>query len=84
MGRTNTPTHQLTAQCTRGAEQKRRRLAAEEEREITARAISAYELPLEMVTSFRYLVRVISEEDNDWPAVIRNLSQARAVWKRMT
>ena len=22
--------------------------------------------------------------DDDWPAVVRNLSRARAVWKRMT
>ena len=22
--------------------------------------------------------------DNDWPVVVRNLSRARAVWKRMT
>ena len=45
--------HRRTAQCNRGSEQKRRRLAAEEEREVTARAFSAYGRPLEMVTSFK-------------------------------
>ena len=37
-----------------------------------------------MVTSFRYLGRVISAADDDWPAVVRNLYRARAVWRRMT
>ena len=36
-----------------------------------------------MVTSSRYLGRVISAADVDWPAVVLNLAQARAVWRRM-
>ena len=47
-------TQQSTAQCTWGAERKRRRLAADEEREVTARDFSAYGRTLEMVTSFKY------------------------------
>ena len=39
---------------------------------------------LEMMTSFRYLVRVILEADENWPAVVRKLFQERATWKRMT
>ena len=42
--------HRRTAQCTWGAEWRRRRLEAEEEREVTARDFSAYGRPLEMVT----------------------------------
>ena len=38
--------HTRTSQCTRGTERKRRRLAAEEEREVTARNFSAYGRPL--------------------------------------
>ena len=37
-----------------------------------------------MTTSFRYLGRVISAADNDWPEVVRNLAKAQAVWKRVT
>ena len=40
-------------QYKRGVERKKRRLAAEEEREVTARAFSAYERPLEMMNYFR-------------------------------
>ena len=36
-----------------------------------------------MVTSIRYLERVISAADDDWPAVVSNLSRAREVWRRM-
>ena len=58
-------------------------LAAEEEREVTTRDFSVYGRPLEMVTSFRYLGRVILEADNNWLTVARNLSWERAVWRRM-
>ena len=76
--------HRRTAQCTCGAERKRRRLAAEEEREVTTRYFSAYGRPLEMVTSFKYLGRVISVAGNEWPAAVKNLARARKVWSRMS
>ena len=60
-----------------------RRLAAEEEREVTARAFRAYGRPLEMVNSFKCLGRVISAAENYWPAVVKNFSWARKVWSRM-
>ena len=34
--------------------------------------------------SFRYLVLVISAADEEWPAVVGNLSRERAVWRSMT
>ena len=36
------------------------------------------------MTAIRYLVRVISAADNNWPAVVSNLGRAREVWKRIT
>ena len=62
----------------------RPRIVAKEERAFTSRAFSAYFLPLDMVTSFRYLGRVILVADDNWPEVVRNLSRTRAMWKRMT
>ena len=70
-------THLHTVQCKWVAEQKRRKLAAEEEREVTARSFSSYGLPLYIVTSVRYLGQVILKADNNFPAVVRNLSRAR-------
>ena len=71
--------HRRTAQCRNGAEKKRRRLATGGDRSVTSRAFSAYGHPLEMVTSFRYLKQVISEADDNWLAVVSNLSWVRAM-----
>ena len=64
-------------------ERKQRQLAAEEERALTSRAFSAYDHPLNMVTYFRYLGRVISAADDNWLAVIQNLAKSQAVQRRM-
>ena len=76
--------HRRTAQCTWGAEIKRRQLAAEEEREVTFRDLSAYGRPLEMVTYFKYLGQVILARVDNWTALVRNLAQAKTVWSRMS
>ena len=65
-------------------EQKRHRLAVEEEREVTTRDLSAYGPPLEMVNSFIYVGRVILKADDNWTAVVRSLSLARSVCSSMT
>ena len=65
--------HRRTVQCRKGAGRKRRRLTEEEERDITSRAFSAYELPLDMVTYFKYLGQVISAADNDWAKVVQGV-----------
>ena len=75
--------HQRTVQCKKGEERKQQRLAKEEERAFTSRAFSAYGCPLEMVTSFKYLGRVISAEDNSRTEVVRNLAKAWSVWQRL-
>ena len=71
------------AQCNRGVERNRYRLAAEEEKEVVAKAFNAYGIPLEMVASFKYLGRVISAADDDWPYLAKNLSWERTLCRRM-
>ena len=44
---------------------------------------SAYGCPLERVTSFKHLGRVISATDDDWSAVVRNLAREKKVWSRV-
>ena len=51
---------------------------------VTARVFSTYGHPLEMVTSFKYLGHVILAVDNNWPVVVKNLSRARAVCRKMS
>ena len=55
-------------------------MAEEEAQAETATAISAYGIPLATVTSFKYLGRVLSESDDDWPAAAKNLQRERQKW----
>ena len=57
--------HLTTALCRRVMERKWSHLADEEAREGTERALTAYISPLSQVTSFKYLGRVLGEEDNN-------------------
>ena len=58
-------------------------MAIEEERAATSGAFSAYGSTLKMVLYFKYLEIFLSAVDYDWPAVIRNLTKARSVWRIM-
>ena len=66
-----------------GAGRKIRRLAEEELREISEREFQAYGCPLENVMAFKYLGRVITVVDDDWPVLVGNLQKARKSWGRM-
>ena len=52
--------------------------------ESAERAFQGYRRQLEMVTSFKYLGRVLTEEDDDWPEVVGNLKKAWNSWDRLT
>ena len=77
-------THRRIAQYKKGEDQKIWRLAAEEERAVTSSSFSAYGHPLDMVTSFKYLERVISATEDDWSEVVRNLAKAHTLQQRLT
>ena len=47
------------------------------------RAFEAYRRKINSVQEFRYLGRVLTATDDDWPAVARNLYRERATWGRM-
>ena len=71
--------HQATVMCARGAERWMKRLQDEEAGLSTTVAFEAYVRPLEMVTLFKYLSRIIRESDNDWSVVVTNLKRGRNV-----
>ena len=75
--------HLETNQCKKGAERKRRRLAAAEVETTSEKAFHAYGNKMRAVTEFRYLGRVMTDMDDDWPAVAGNLRKARASWGRL-
>ena len=75
--------HLETSQCRTGTEQKRRRLA-EAKLEITSeKAFHAHGKKMRAVTEFKYLGRVLTNTDDDWPAVAGNIRKARASWGRL-
>ena len=75
--------HLRTSQCRTGTERKRRRLAEAETRENLERAFHAYEKQMKAVTEFRYLGRLLTATDDDWPAVAGNIRKARVSWGRL-
>ena len=76
--------HPATEQCARGAEQKRWRLTEVELRESLERSFEAYREPLDNVTAFRYLRRVLTAVNNDCLAVVGNLGKAQKSWGRLS
>ena len=70
-------------QCKKGTERKRRRLAGTETLENLERAFHAYGKPMEAVSEFRYLRRILTATDNDWPEVAGNIRKARVIWGRL-
>ena len=53
-------------------------------RKILESSFEAYGDPLENVTTFRYLGRVLKAVDNDWLAVVGNLGKARKSWGQLS
>ena len=76
--------HPETAQCAKEAERKRRQLTETEARENSERAFEVYGAPIESVSEFKYLGRILTVTDDDWSAVIENLRKARRSWGRLT
>ena len=72
--------HHTTAMCKKGVERKRRRMVESELRDSRERAFEAYGKLLEMVSTFKYLGRVMTAGDEDWPAVTGNLVKLRKSW----
>ena len=52
-------------------------------RDSTERAFGACGKPIETVTNFKYLRRVMMAGDDDWQAVVGNLVKARNIWGRL-
>ena len=69
--------------CRSGAERKRWRLAETEVRESTEMAFEVYGEKLQTVPSFKYLGRILTEGEDDWPVVAGNPGKARKSWGRI-
>ena len=52
--------------------------------ESAERAFQAYGRPIDTVTYFKDMGRVLTAADDDWPTVVDNMKKARKSWARMT
>ena len=68
----------------RGIEMKCNSLEEEETKEGKERTINVYGVHLSQVTSFKYMGRVLSTDDDDWHSVVHSLRQARKKWAQLT
>ena len=69
--------------CQWGLERKRRRLEEEESRSGDETMFIADGIPLVHVTSFKYLRRILTAEDDDWPEMVKNRWKASQKWERL-
>ena len=63
--------------------QRGREKADEEMQKSVERAIQAYVRQLDMVTSFKYMRRLLTEVDDNWLAVVRDHRKAQKSWARL-
>ena len=47
-------------------------------------ALRAYVWPLTKMASFKYLIRLLTDTDNDWMSVVANIRKARRKWGSMS
>merc|ERR1711966_551760 len=72
-----TPAHEASATCMRMTAARRQHTVAAEGRAALDRTFSAYGEVLKSVRQFKYLGRIVSYDDNDTPAIRRNIKKAR-------
>ena len=75
--------HKSTEMCRGGADNKRRRMAEAEVRDSAEMAFEVYGKQIQSVPRFKYLGRILTEGNDDWPAVAGNLAKARKSWGRL-
>ena len=49
-----------------------------------AMALTAYGFPIATVPYFKHFDRIMLTSDDDWPAVVHNLSKAWKKWERLS
>ena len=74
------PTHENSKTCKQMAAMRRQHAMAAQGKADLEEIFTAYGDELKHVRQFKYLGRIMSHDDNDTPAMRRNLKRARRVW----
>ena len=80
----HTDRHVGSVFCRRQAKAVAQRAAREVSRQAQEQRFYAYGAPLESVESFKYLGRILSNDDNDALAISTNVKLARKAWGRIS
>jgi hypothetical protein len=72
--------HRSTALCRQGRELKQKRVIREDTRKAREVVFTVEGVPLDSESWCVYLGILLSADDDDWPAVIRNMAKARQRW----
>jgi hypothetical protein len=72
--------HRSTALCRQGRELKQNRVIREDTRKAREVVFTVEGVPLDSERWFVYLVILLSADNDDWPAVLRNMAKARQRW----
>ena len=75
-----TPAHEASKTCQQMAAARRQHAIVAQGKADLRQTFTAYSEPLKRVYQFKYLRRIVSYDDNDTPAVRRNVKRARRVW----
>lgn len=76
--------HQQTADCKRWSKIRKDRETDKVNKKTVAETVFTVQgVPIKNVSEFKYLGRVVERNDDDWPAVNRNLQKARVAWGRL-
>jgi hypothetical protein len=77
------PRHQFTKECQVGVERKKQREAAVTSALALRQQFSVHGNTLERVDVFKYLGRLLAQDDDDIQAIRAQLRKARAIWARV-
>ena len=78
------PRHQQSLDCQRWTKTRLDRDSCKVNKKAVLETVfSVQGTPIETVTEFKYLGRVVEKNDDDWPTVNRNIKRARISWGRI-
>jgi hypothetical protein len=76
--------HQASGTCQKATARRERQKVATQHAQMKANVeFTVNGKPIEIVEEFEYLGRLVTKEDKEGPAVMRNLARARAKWASM-
>jgi hypothetical protein len=73
--------HQQTAECKKFALRLEARISQERNEKLAKETVfTVFDEPIETVTEFKYLGRIVNDRDDDKPTIMHNLKKAGKVW----